>query len=479
MTGFLGADTEQLSHQATAVRAGADQIASLVANIEQQTLALSWVGPDANAFQSDVTITVSLTAQATDRLRTLANELSDHAAQQDDASDGGTDGFLGDPSDTDGNGSPSPHSGPPAVPRPDPLDNELQEELDGLLDEALSEDFFGDMGGNSRDLDALTERLAELTPQERAAWVNSLSDDQLAALETKLSEGGSGWFGLGGNTDPSRRALLDQILRDAHPDDVQRISEMFPTLHPDQRGGGDSAQGTYNVNPDGTTTPPGDVVPDDASWRDVNQGSYGDCVSLATLGMMMQNDPGWAADHVQDNGNGTVTVTLYDENGDPEPITMPKELPTQDGMVVSASRDTLRENPDAATWPAYVERALAIQMGGEYSGIEGHGSPEVGPRLTGREVETFPPSDPDPVFEAARSGEQIVVGTAIGENVPENVPTGWHNFHGYWVDGVRMNAQGEEVLVLRNPHGDHTVAVELTREQYAELTSSAEIHHDR
>lgn len=44
---------------------------------------------------------------------------------------------------------------------------------------------------------------------------------------------------------------------------------------------------------------------------------------------------------------------------------------------------------------------------------------------------------------------------------------------------MTTNAQGEEVLVLRNPHGDHTPAVELTREQYAELTSSAENHHDR
>src|SRR5699024_12214141 len=167
------------------------------------------------------------------------------------------------------------------------LDPSLQEELDGLLEEALEQGLFEDAGGNSRDLDALADRLAELTPQERAAFVASLSDEELAALRSVMDEDGEGWFGMGGNTDSSRRALLDELLRDAHPEDVQRLSDAFPQLHPDGRAGGDGAQGTHRVDPDGALTPPGEVVPEDASWRDVDQGDYGDCVSLATLGMVM------------------------------------------------------------------------------------------------------------------------------------------------------------------------------------------------
>ena len=57
-------------------------------------------------------------------------------------------------------------------------------------------------------------------------------------------------------------------------------------------------------------------------------------------------------------------------------------------------------------------------------------------------------------------------------------PPGWVGGHGFWVEGVSTNAQGEEVLVCRNPWGAEAETMELTREQYEQWTSSAEIHHD-
>ena len=117
-------------------------------------------------------------------------------------------------------------------------------------------------------------------------------------------------------------------------------------------------------------------------------------------------------------------------------------------------------------------------MGGEYSGIEGHGSPEVGPRLTGLQVETIPPTDPDAAFDAARAGEPMIVGTSVELAEGDTGPGDWRSQHGYWVDGVSTNDSGEEVIVLRNPHGPDTPTVELTREEYEKYTSSAEVHHD-
>ena len=475
---FLGADTAQLVRQAGSTRDGAERLDALLASVEGLALAVDWSGPDAEDFRARLREAVSRAISTTQLLRDLGTELTDHADEQDTASSDES-GRLGVPGGPGAPGYPVPTDDPQdsSPPRPGPLDPALQKELDKLLAAALEDDFLKDLNGNSADLDALAERLSELTPEERAAWVASLSDDELASLQKSMAEDGEGWFGAGGNTDRSRRALLDEILRDAHPDDVERISEAFPSLHPDGRGGGDAAQGTYDVNPDGTISPTGEVVPEDASWRDVDQGSYGDCVSLATLGMMMKNDPGWAAEHVQDNGNGTVTVTLYDENGDPEPITMPKELPATDGHLNSAGDDLLTDDPNAPTWPAYVERALAIQMGGSYSDIEGHGSSEVGPRLTGLDVETIPPTDADTTFDAARNGDRIVIGTAVPPPGDEH-PPGWVGGHGFWVEGVSTNAQGEEVLVCRNPWGAEAENMELTREQYEQWTSSAEIHHD-
>lgn len=477
---FMGADTAQLRDHARRTLDGSRRLTDLLSGVENRALAVGWSGSDADAFRETARAAVATALATTQLLEARGRALDEHAHEQDTTSeaDGSGHGGLGAPDDSPGPGAPSPTTGgPPSAPRPDPLDPALQDELDGLLEEALEESVLTDPGGNSRDLDALADRLAELTPEERAAFVASLSDGELRALQSVMADAGEGWWGMGGNTDPSRRALLDELLRDAHPEDVQRLSEAFPQLHPDGRAGGDGAQGTYDVDPDGMTTPPGEVVPEDASWKNIDQGDYGDCVSLATLGMVMQDDPNWAAEHVQDNGNGTVTVVLYDENGDPEHITMPKELPTTDGHLNSAGDDLVTDDPNAPTWPAYVERALAIQMGGSYSDIEGHGSSEVGPRLTGLDVETIPPTDADTTFDAARNGDRIVIGTAVPPPGDEH-PPGWVGGHGFWVEGVSTNAQGEEVLVCRNPWGAETETMELTREQYEQWTSSAEIHHD-
>ncbi|GAA1334564.1 hypothetical protein GCM10009592_30530 [Brachybacterium rhamnosum] len=96
MSGFYGADTEQLREQAGACLRGSGTLRDLIGTTSAMVGAVEWTGPDADAFrerwQSEVR--AQLTARA-DALRARADELTARAEEQDGASDG--DGSGGGP----------------------------------------------------------------------------------------------------------------------------------------------------------------------------------------------------------------------------------------------------------------------------------------------------------------------------------------------------------------------------------------------
>lgn len=96
MSGFHGADTEQLREQAGACLRGSGTLRDLIGTTSAMVGAVEWTGPDADAFrerwQSEVR--AQLTARA-DALRARADELTAQAEEQDGASDG--DGSGGGP----------------------------------------------------------------------------------------------------------------------------------------------------------------------------------------------------------------------------------------------------------------------------------------------------------------------------------------------------------------------------------------------
>ena len=50
------------------------------------------------------------------------------------------------------------------------------------------------------------------------------------------------------------------------------------------------------------------------SLSDIQQGSYGDCYFLSSLGALARNDPNAVKNMIHDNGNGTYTVTFHVQN---------------------------------------------------------------------------------------------------------------------------------------------------------------------
>lgn len=100
MSGFYGADTEQLRGFGDLLGTTTGRLSELAAQLSSQVSAVEWVGPDADAFRDDYSGRVSgLFHSAEGILDRFRREAGDHADEQDEASDpsdGGTLGAIGD-----------------------------------------------------------------------------------------------------------------------------------------------------------------------------------------------------------------------------------------------------------------------------------------------------------------------------------------------------------------------------------------------
>lgn len=99
---------------------------------------------------------------------------------------------------------------------------------------------------------------------------------------------------------------------------------------------------------------------------DVEQGWVGDCWLLSAFSSVAAVDPGHIRGMITDHGDGTYTVHFTE--GD---VTVDDQLPyrvTSDGTIklVYAGGEI---GPGVPIWPAIVEKAQAIAMGGDYDDI--------------------------------------------------------------------------------------------------------------
>ena len=87
MTGFQGADTDQLREQSTTTSTSARTLSVVVTAALAMSQQVSWVGPDADAFRTGCDEARRRLLELVETLQQKAEELLDHADQQDDASD--------------------------------------------------------------------------------------------------------------------------------------------------------------------------------------------------------------------------------------------------------------------------------------------------------------------------------------------------------------------------------------------------------
>lgn len=145
--------------------------------------------------------------------------------------------------------------------------------------------------------------------------------------------------------------------------------------------------------------------------NDVVQGELGDCYLLANLKVIAQRDPGHIRRMIDDNGDGTYTVTFY-ENGAPTTITVTDEFPTKVKPFGFDDRTPFAKNGDGELWVRIIEKAYAEKFRGGYGSVSAGQLPVALEHLTGlSSVSTLPGSMTDTDLDAL--GNDLSRGAAL------------------------------------------------------------------
>ncbi len=281
-----------------------------------------------------------------------------------------------------------------------------------------------------------------LSPAELNAVLEALSPHQLSELNSALGQGGSD-SGL-------RTAMANLLLGAAAPDALTKVEHDVHNLEPDSKT--DYESDLHYAAASGDLFPASGV----AAESDVVQGDDGDCWFLAALGTLVLQDPGFPAQHIKQNLNGTYTVTFY-RDGKPVEITVDGLLPTRsDGSVAYA------QPADNSQWVAIYEKAYA-QFRGGYGSIDG-GYGDTGLQdLTGTSAWRGSPDDYSlgKVADLMKQGQVLTAGTKDDKSLWNKLfgggPKTEDNFqlvtsHEYMVKSVDMNAHPPTITVV-NPWG--------------------------
>lgn|GEM_PF-3265739 len=484
---FYGADVSALRQLGQRFKTSRETLSRLDATLSQNIeAARQWTGPDGRQFRADWSANHrKALAEARTLLGTAERAILRNADEQENASRGGSSTGSGAsaPGDATGNtpGGLPDHSVPrfPDRGKPDLSEDRLKDLRDKIHAAADPDNFFK---GNDSDVEELRKALEGLTPAQLDQLLGTLSDDELKALGQGLSSDGKGMFNWEGTTAFERQAVLDQLLAKASPEQMERVKAQIPWAQPDGIAAGDAANPDGGPQtPKGWVTPPGPVISSSQSTLDIRQGGYGDCVVMAGLGSLINQDPNWARDHVTDNGNGTVSVKLND-GGQERWVTVTKDVPADENGNPQGAKGN-----GGGTWAMYVEKALAqvynednasdpVNPGapadkryepGHYRAIEGNYGTDAMKYLTdGNLSETHSSSD---VWKAADAGRPVIIGTH-GE-APPGAPDGYVAGHEFFVTGVDDSGK----LVLQNPWGPHKEPLHITKEQYESMFGNAVI----
>jgi uncharacterized protein YukE len=154
----------------------------------------------------------------------------------------------------------------------------------------------------------------------------------------------------------------------------------------------------------------------DIQYDDVRQGQLKDCYLMAALAAVAKDNPEIIRDMIQDNGDGTFTVTFHTHG-----LFAWSEWGTEEVTVRAEDLGEYGTSADQGElWPAIIERAYAEwQADGSYEGIEWGDSRNALAALTGVVGKNYVPFATwglgDKIEDALEKGNPVTVGFVIGD----------------------------------------------------------------
>lgn len=210
------------------------------------------------------------------------------------------------------------------------------------------------------------------------------------------------------------------------------------------------ANGKYNISP-----------------NDVRQGNDGDCYFMASLAAIAEKNPELIEQMIQENPDGTYTVTFPKYQGgflgigehDQIKITVKGDFPVDKNNNSLLYARTDPANSNGPIWPLIIEKAYAQYKGG-YQQIDGGSEWDALTFLTGKDSQhlsshhLFGVGDFsfDDINNAFQSGHPIVANTDASNEDETDLPDGQavYNAHAYTVSAID---QKTHEITLRNPWG--------------------------
>lgn len=275
--------------------------------------------------------------------------------------------------------------------------------------------------------------------------------------------------------EESLRAFSREAVRQA--DGQQRVSEDLGGSSggggsPGGAGGDGSGGGVGDGNPDMRDDDKqssyeeieGPVVADGVQPTDVRQGALGDCWLISTMQGVAAANPQLIEQNIRDNGDGTYTVTLY-ENGKPVEVTVNDEFPAVQGDPTYADNEGDRE-----LWPLLYEKAMAEHMGGSYEDLDSDWPSKAIEAITGEEVKTYDegwlpwdnkdlPPHSDLRSTLADGGVIIASTNGDGDKASDGALV---SNHAYSVTGIDSDGN----VTVQNPWGSHEPPITMTYEEF-------------
>jgi hypothetical protein len=335
---------------------------------------------------------------------------------------------------------------------------------------AYFDDHLGDTSGalwwknSNKGEDEVLKKFRSLTPAELDAVVNGMSKEQLQRLDGKLGSGGK----------DERTAWTSLLLSELGPEAIARLQKGMKNLEPAPDGDDkyplyDTAEGPL-FGKDGVDLK-----------KDLIQGGLGDCWFLSGIGAIAEQDPSFFPKHIEENANGTYTVTFY-KDGKPVKVTVDNELRGGQSPTYAQTENTM--------WVAIYEKAYA-QFKGSYGVLGAGGFGDESLRdLTGGKTRRANADDVSlaDVDGMLRQGRAVTIGTrddgelgVDGFTDNDKIVTS----HEYFVQSVNPKAH-PPTITLVNPWNDNGTAkdnksvprtVTLTEDQfhtYCDEVSSTE-----